>query len=189
LNELIVEKPMLTFTIEEVADKAGVSHRSVYRHFPTRKALFEALYDADVDLVDPFKVNSFPKSVDEIPHLPSKIFAIFDKHPSVTRAFNIASMTLRIEPTTRKESNKILRQLLANVTSNLDTQEAAGSLAVIRFLLSSLAWDVLQERFGLDSPESAKAVGWALDVLVKDLKKRNARAGNTAQGYEDKGDG
>jgi len=53
---LIIQVAKDTFTqnganasLDDIAKKAGVGAGTLYRHFPTREALFEAVYRADVD--------------------------------------------------------------------------------------------------------------------------------------------
>lgn len=43
LAEVIVEKGGFGFSVQQVADRAGVTHRTVYNHFPSREALNDAL--------------------------------------------------------------------------------------------------------------------------------------------------
>src|SRR4030095_3779844 len=43
LMRLVSEEGVHDFSIQRVANLAGVSHRTVYRYFPTREALLEGL--------------------------------------------------------------------------------------------------------------------------------------------------
>lgn len=43
LCELVIEEPAATISIPLVAERASVSVRTVYSHFPTKEALFEAI--------------------------------------------------------------------------------------------------------------------------------------------------
>ncbi|GAA2302909.1 TetR/AcrR family transcriptional regulator [Streptomyces kunmingensis] len=49
--------------LEAIAREAGVGIGTLYRHFPTREALVEALYSAELDAV----VDSAPVLLDELP--------------------------------------------------------------------------------------------------------------------------
>jgi TetR/AcrR family transcriptional regulator, regulator of autoinduction and epiphytic fitness len=42
LGEVVADTGAIEFSIQNVADRAGVSHRTVYNHFPTRTALNDA---------------------------------------------------------------------------------------------------------------------------------------------------
>ncbi len=181
LAEIAAEGHVLTFTVQDVADRAGVSHRSLYRHFPTRKALLEALYEWGVARLDVSAVVAPLASVDELPRLAGKLFALFDTQPAWIRAVVIATVASDIRPRARIRRNKPLEDLIAGLTSNLDPSESRRVFAVMRYLISSQAWLVLREQFGLDGEERAKAVAWALRTLAEDVKGRNAVAGNQAR--------
>ncbi len=177
MNGIVAENRIVTFTIGEVARRAGVAQRSVYRHFPTRDALIEGLYDANEDWLDPVRSIDLPATPDEIPALALKVFANFDRHPVVTRSLNIASMAFDIRPVARRERDEAIREVMASAMSNLDDEEKGRAFAVVRYLLSALAWQTMRERSGLVGAEAGKAAYWALDVLIKDVSRRNAEAG------------
>lgn len=175
LNDVIAEIGILSFTIDDVAEKAGVSHRSVYRHFASKEALLEALYEFNAELIDVNAVG-LPAAADGIPSLVGEFFDRFDKNPSMSRATNIASVTFAIKPKSRQERDEAAKQLLKVTFPNLDATEMARAFAVIRYLLSGLAWQAMSERFGLDGQEARRTIAWALDVVIRDLSSRNASA-------------
>ena len=43
LADVIAESGGVGFSIQQVADRAGVTHRTVYNHFPSKEELFEAI--------------------------------------------------------------------------------------------------------------------------------------------------
>ena len=177
LNEIIAENRILTFTVEELADRAGVSHRSVYRYFPTKDALLRALANYNKDLVEQLKVESLASYSNDITSIVETTFANFDKYPVLVRAINVSDMISHIEISGREEADNLVKQFLMSLAPNLDSQEGKHVFAVVRFLISSLAWQTLRERFGLESQEARKAVTWAIEALIRDIKKKNAQAG------------
>src|SRR5215217_4676951 len=71
------------FSVARLARRAGVSERTVFRHFPTRETLLDGLSQWFND-----RVGDFPDDVsaDEIPTTIAKVFADFDEHEALTRA-------------------------------------------------------------------------------------------------------
>jgi len=170
LAEIVAEGRVLSFTVQEVADRAGVSHRSLYRHFPTRTALMEELYEwGEAQLGAPAVVN-LPDSLDELPTTAGKLFAQFDRQPTWIRAAVIASLATHIKPAGRLRRDRALEKLVTESTSSLRAEAARSALAVLRYLLSSHAWLVLREQFGLSTEQAGEAVAWALRALVADLR-------------------
>ena len=43
--DVIMETNGIGFSVQAVADRAGVTHRTIYNHFPTREALCDAFSD------------------------------------------------------------------------------------------------------------------------------------------------
>ncbi len=120
-------------------------------------------------------------SIDRLPSLAEKLFALFDTQPAWIRAAVIASLATDIQPQTRVQRDRALERSVASITSYLGRKESRRVFAVIRYLTSSHAWLILKERFGLDGEEAGKAVAWALRSLIEDLKRRNLAARNQAR--------
>ena len=51
LAAVITETGGLGFSVQQVAERAGVTHRTVYNHFPTRDALNDALAEHVEDVM------------------------------------------------------------------------------------------------------------------------------------------
>ncbi len=168
-KEILTEKGMFSFTIEQVADRAGISPRSVYRHFPTKEALLKAGYEYGKDLVDEIHTNILAKS-ENLQGLIKNIFTFFDKHPEDFRIFNVYDLLFKVDLSTREESNALVRQYLKNIAPDMAPEKAERAFAVTRFLVSSLAWQILQDRYNLSSQDTREAIGWAVSALIKDIK-------------------
>src|SRR3954449_2901973 len=65
------------FSVARLARRAGVSERTVYRHFPTREALLDGLSEWYNE-----RVADFPDRVaaEAIPQTIAQVFADFDEH-------------------------------------------------------------------------------------------------------------
>ncbi|KKM10332.1 TetR family transcriptional regulator [Clostridiales bacterium PH28_bin88] len=165
---IISEGRILEFTVKEVADRAGVSYGSVYRHFPTRESLLEALYEAAAEIMDqrsPFK----PLSLDEIPAMARKTVAIIEEKATILQAFTMALAASNIQPQSRRQRDEVVQQLIAKSAPHLDPETARQAAAIISHLHSSLTWATLKQRFGLTAEETANAITWALQTLIRDL--------------------
>ncbi len=171
-REIAAENRILFFTIEEVADRAGVSHRSIYRYFPTKESLLKAASESRKDLVDLFRTDTIAKFRD-IPTFIERVFAFFDEHPAGFRAFNVYDLAFKVDLSTREEGDKLIRQSLESLAPGMEAKEAERVFAVTRFLISSFAWQILQDRYNLNSREARKAVEWAVTALIRDVKKNS----------------
>jgi len=176
LASILEEGEVLSFTMQQVAERAGISLRSLYRYFLTREALVEALYDwVDLQVRMP-DAPWVPSTIDELPAMAEKASNMFDKQPALVRAGVIALLAMKLRPRAREERNKAMEELANQVTSALPRAESRRAFAVFRYLFGAQAWLSMRDQAGLDSEEAGKAVAWALQTLIEDLKKRNAEA-------------
>lgn len=165
---IISEGRILDFSVKEVADRAGVSYASVYRHFPTRESLLEAIYEAASEIM----AQSFPfapRSLDEIPAMAGKTVAVFEEKATIVQAFTMALSANDVQPQSRRERDQQYQQMVAESAPHLDPEVARQFAAIICHLYSSLTWATLKQRFGLSAEGTAEAITWALQTLIRDL--------------------
>jgi len=170
--DIVASRGIHAFTVQQVADRAGISHRSVYRYFPTREALVEGLYTFAEQLALPWASNLTPV-LEDVPVLAVNPFVMFDGEPNIIRASVMARLTTGYQPHARIKRTKGFEAGLRLLMPNLDTQEFRRTFALLRLLVSSNAWLIFREDFGLSGEEMTKAVSWATGVLIQDLKRRN----------------
>lgn len=176
--DVVATRGIHAFTVQEVADRAGISHRSVYRYFPTREALVEGLYTFAEQMALPW-ANKLSPVLEDVPVLAMNPFVMFDREPNIIRASVMARLTTGYQPQARIQRTKGFEAGMRRLTQNLDAQEFRRTFALLRLLVSSNAWLVFREDFGLSGEEMTKAVSWAVNVLIQDLKRKNrAAAGN-----------
>jgi len=175
--DIVTERGVHSFTVQEVADRAGVSHRSVYRHFPTREALLEELYEWGDQLMDVPGALGVPSSLDDLPGMAERLFALFDSSPHPVKAMAVAMLTMDMSPRTRVERDAVYTELLSQAASNLGFEARQRAFAVLKYLFSPQAWLFLRERHSLTGEEAGRAIAWALSTLIDDLKQGNAAAG------------
>lgn len=172
-SQVIAEGGGHDFAVQEVADRAGVSHRTVYRQFPSRQALLDAL----ADWLDRRLVlrggQSMPHSAAEIPEAVERNFRLFDEEETATRAMVIIALIGQTRSERHEQRTKVFREVLAEVTGNLEPDEARRATAIIRYLVSSQAWFTLRGEFGLDGRAAGSAVAWAVRTLLNDLQERD----------------
>lgn len=164
--DLIRDGRIHGFTVEEVAQRAGVSYASVYRHFPTREKLLEEVYEwFQQDTNRPL----LPDSLDALPSMVDSLVAYFEANADLTQAAAVAMTALGLVPKTQREHDEEIQRLVAEANPGLDPQEARVKAAVIRFLASSLAWAIFRQRFELEPDEISSALGWALQTLIREV--------------------
>lgn len=161
--ELIEEAGEAPLTIMAVADRAGVTDRTVYRHFETRDALVRATWSHMQQRV---ASRGFPRTAEEMVQSPPRLFPRFDAARGLVRAslYSPAGLDMRMS------SNDERREAtLASVTDAFpiaDQNWLRRRAAIAQLINSAYAWEVMGQYWGLDGDEAGKAASEALAVLL-----------------------
>jgi AcrR family transcriptional regulator len=161
-------------TVPAVAHAAGVSLRTVYRHFPTREELLGAA--AEWVPEHHFRGTAFAERVDDLPRLWRESAESFDEHPKLVRAMALSRAGNSLRSLRRRQRLETLNSALEEVTCNLPPAERRRAQAVLAYLHNMLAWVSMREESGLDGHEIGLAGAWAMQTLIDDLRRRNQAA-------------
>lgn len=176
LAETILEKGLYDFSVQDVADRAGVSHRTIYRYFPGRDALLDGLAKEMDRLFEERELPMLPGSAMDIAARVRDTFELFGERPDLVRAVAVGALATRAQPASREARDRLFREKVMETARGLPEREARAASAVVRYLANSLAWVVLTEQLGLDEEEAGDAVAWAVEALVTDLERRACEA-------------
>jgi AcrR family transcriptional regulator len=170
LAEQLSQEGARELSIPKVAARAGVSVRTVYRYFPTREALLDALSDWVNDKLG--HVTKQPETADELVALPDALFPAFAANAELLRAqmASPAGRQLRLRAATRRR--QAVERALGPITAGLDAVGARRAGAAVHALFSDSTLLHMKDVWGLDGYEAAQAATWALRLLVAELRKR-----------------
>jgi len=166
--DVIMETDGIGFSVQAVADRAGVTHRTIYNHFQTR----EALCDAFSDYVDELLAASSgaPEeptwSLASIPLLVEGLYrtlALRDRH---ARAYVMLMIGNRRPMSAWRKRSLMAEKLIAREQSGRIPLTPRQVTAVIRLFVSTLGWHLLTEQCGLSTDEAAAASAWATRTLL-----------------------
>ena len=171
--KVILEEGIAQFTMQNVAKAAGVSHRTVYRHFDSREALLEGLQgmlyerQAKVGLVPPTEVSRFVEVV-------GPFFEEFSREGDAMRASVIAATALRHQKRLQSQSFASIERALRAEFEYVPASEIRDSAAAIRTIIGRYAWYVMAVDMELTGKECGRAATFAVRAMVRDLERRNA---------------
>jgi AcrR family transcriptional regulator len=159
-------------SVPQIAERAGVSLRTVYRYFPTREELFAAAGDwINEQLLGGLP---FAETVDELGQVVKRSCECFDEQPRLVRAMALSQAGRSVRSHRRVQRLDGIRRALREITENLPEREARGAEAVFFYLHNMLAWVTMRDEVGLNGKEIGEAIAWAMDTLIEDLRRRNA---------------
>ena len=172
-TEVVADPGSEEVTIPLVAKRARVSLRTVYRHFATREALFDAWAEW-VDERLQIHLNSYPESVEQLGPFARELYRAYDESSSLVRAMLSSRAARAVRERTRRRRRRGFNRAMAELTVGLEPKERARALAVVYLLVSAPAWQAMREQSGLDGVEAGKAAAWALRVLTDELRRNPA---------------
>jgi len=181
LSDVIVEQGVHDFSVQTVADRAGVSHRTVYRHFASREELLNGLYLWLDDRLGELELPGISNNAWEIPKAITRIFLALDEEDRMVRALSIVGLTTNHQTEQRRQRTAEFRSALRELAPDLDEEAFVAAFAVIRSLGAAQQWFILRQQFGLSGDHSGPAVARAITVLIEDLVARNESARQKAE--------
>ncbi len=173
--DLMAEAGLDGLTMEAVAERVGVSLRTVYRYFPDRASLLTDALDRHDQSV-PYEPPTRP---DQIGAVYGEVFSRFDDVPAIVQAVLAARVAGSLRCDARSQRIREIEEALAPACDRLPRQEVEQARAVIVYLANALAWLSLRDESGLDGEQSGAAISWAIDTLVADLDRRNRRSASS----------
>ncbi len=161
------------FTMQKVADAAGVSHRTLYRHFGSREELLNAagatMDEALAYAADPLGLGTLERWLESV----DDVIAFGATHRDMLRrviTVEVASGQWRTDRDAR------YWELFRARFPHLDETTAREDFAALRHLLWSGNAIVVGERFGLEAPRVAAGLARAARAFVADIAARDAAA-------------
>jgi AcrR family transcriptional regulator len=168
LAHVVVESTAFGFSVQEVADRAGVSHRTVYNHFPTREALVDGLADHVEDVLSQ---DGTPPDCDpgfglpQFPQATADLYRVLARREVHARAYVILMVASRLPAKVARNRLRRIEGVIerdAKLPPGLTARQVG---AAFRMFVSSLGWHALTEHHGLTSDEAAEVARWATQTL------------------------
>lgn len=174
--DVVTRQGIHAFSVQNVANAAGVAHRTVYRHFATREALLDGLDDllerraalAGVPAPSLLDVTDLPRQVE-------LAFASSERFRDAMRAYVVISVALGRRVPGFDRRTRTLKDSLAKAFPGLTQKDAKAAAGIIRLLVSTRGWFHLTSDHDMTTDEAAQAVGWAASTLVADLARRSKK--------------
>lgn len=170
--EVLSESETGEFSMQEVADRANVTHRTVYNHFPSREALMDGLveYQEDRALEVPSEDRPPPESrmfsVEGFPSGVATVYGLLARDEAAHRAFAMLSVSARRAPSRTRERTARLASALGEELKLADS-DARRLAAAVRLFGSQVGWHLLTRHYDLPNHEAADTAKWAVRVLLK----------------------
>jgi AcrR family transcriptional regulator len=160
-----------SFSHESIAKAAGMGARTVYRHFPDRTELLQALWLRLRDSTD----IKFPVREEDVISSVRSVFHAFDEHEPVVRAVLSSPAGMEVRDRGGVEGRSAFAHSLSALLAGFGTTERARAIAVFVAIYSAPFWQLLRDRGGLTGPEAQEAAAWLTELVLKTLRATRKR--------------
>jgi AcrR family transcriptional regulator len=176
--DLFLERQSDGFSVQEVADRAGLTHRTVYRYFPTRQELLgataERLAPAVVDQRFA-EVSTVEEWIDAIGAHFAHTEANFELVRRVVAAL-FTSDDMRLFGRGIRDRDADRWDVFRRQFPHLPEDDARRTFATLRHLMSSTSYVLHRLRFGLSPAEATRAIQSAASQIVEQAARRDRAA-------------
>jgi AcrR family transcriptional regulator len=172
IADVFADEAVDDVTVPIVAMRARVSVRTVYRHFPTKEALFDAFgewAEENLQLV----VHSYPDTLEGVLEMAPALYRMYDEREPLIRAL-LSKRGQEIRARTRRRRLQTFEKAMRELTESLEPAERRRALAVVYLLVSAPAWQAMRDQWELEGEEAGRAAAWAVRVLTDELRRNPA---------------
>jgi AcrR family transcriptional regulator len=177
LTTLLEDRRADEATTKEVARTAGVSESTVYRHFPDRTALVEAVA---ARLGDIGPGPGVPHRLDDLATAAIELMGALETQAVAARAEALLNTDPRWYSEATRANTRRFTELVDASLPEADAGQRLAVAAVLRVLLSAQTWLRLREEFGLHGEESGPIVAWAVESLLTRVRESDLPPVRTA---------
>lgn len=171
LTSLLADRGVDEVTTKELARAAGVSERTVYRHFPDRSSLVEGLSERMFDPDD--ESLTMPDRIEDLGRLVSDLYRLLESHRVAAQAEALLNADPRRYVSATRLHTEQFRALVDSGLPDLDAGRRRSIAALVRVLASPQAWLRIRAEFGVGGDESGPVVAWAIDALLAEIARGN----------------
>ena len=150
-------------TMAGVAARAGVTERTVFRHFASRDELIKAVWPRMQALV---RSRGFPTTADDLIETPNRLFPEFDKEEGLVRASAFSAAGREVRRASNAERRAAVLASVRDAFPGIGEPELTRIAAVAQLINSAYGWAIMKDHWGLDGTEAGIAASQALAVLL-----------------------
>lgn len=155
-------------SIPAVATAASVSVPTVYRHFPSKEALVDAVYDRYADRIDATWHEGVPNTLDDYVAM---IPTIFGRHEHVAPELRTAmSGPEGVKVRRRRMTDRLERVDTVLTGTDLSAEDRERMRELLIVLTSSAVQRAFREYLGVGPDIAADRVAWAIRRLTAPTK-------------------
>jgi len=159
-------------SIPAVAGASELSVPTIYRYFPTKQALFNALPAYLAEKIGAPTLSAQP-DLDNYLEMVKAFYANADNIDETMRAATMSEAAANIRRTTRPERLQMVEDMLFSITRDLPLDEQEQLRNVVLVLATSAVIRAFTDYLDLSWQDAADHATWAIQMVVKGVSSAN----------------
>lgn len=155
-------------TVRAIARQANLAERTLFRHFPSREELLDALA---AEVSARLEIPPLPSSAADLPGAPRALYRAFEAHANLTKAALHSELFDRIRESAAGERWRTVKALIDAFAPDRPERERMLVAANIRYLLAATSWNYYRFYFGFSLKDSIAAAELAIGQAIEGLHR------------------
>ena len=168
----LADESASALTIPEVARRAGVAVRTVYRYFPTKD---ELLQSAGSEFDERVGFREFADAVEKLEPQLRELYLRFANEEQSVRAALDSRAGREVRSRTRPGRMRTLERTLAPLLDGLDIEERRRAVALVYLFFSAQTWRLLLDYAGMTTDQAAETASAGLTAVLDSLERAGTR--------------
>ena len=161
----VMSRGVADLSMPAVARESGVSVRTVYRHFPTKRDLLAAL-NIHLDAQISYSLTPHPTDVDDLADHLKRYFRGLEGMDGASRAVRASQIGRAVRDTNVPDKLQMISAGLEPVAQTLPEDMRAHLFNIVTTLFSQYTLQLMKDDLGITGEEAAESVVWAIKTLV-----------------------
>jgi AcrR family transcriptional regulator len=157
--DLLEHSSVAELTVREIAQQATISSRTIFRYFPTRDELLDAIA---AEVIRNMHLPPHPGTLEELLAMPDALYRAFESKTSLVKAALHSELFDRIRSAPAQQRWIAVVKLLDRHAATATARERKLAGANIRFFLSATAWHYYRFYFGFSLSDTIAAAETAI---------------------------
>lgn len=162
--DLSLERGFNNFTMQDIADRVGISHRTLYRYFENREAIVEGL---NAEIAE----KAYTPGSDwfmEGPNLLRHNYELFGRYRRPMLVSSLMTEAGMLMAPGRRTRIDYLRRIIEESVPHLNDLGRRQLLGLVRQVAGLLAWArMTSDEIGLSDADAGNASAWAVATLIE----------------------
>ncbi|HBS43151.1 MAG TPA: hypothetical protein DEA26_10750 [Oceanospirillales bacterium] len=156
------------FSIDQVAQETGITTRTVFRHFPNKDSMLEALSERVLEITGQVAIPDSPEAFNSTIY---ETFGMMEEHSALMRTLLLSELGRGVRSRMRERRRKGNTDALQALVSDLPVAQSRAVSAVLVHLISAESWWQLHDHFGIPAKDAADSVAWIYKLVGKALSE------------------